>query len=151
MKLFLSSPGFHPPGEALCCSLRFCPPREAGAALMMLRLPVGEALPFFPGVLSPRGSSTLFLGVLSPKGSLVGVDDAALSSRCRTAVARHWAIRHISADNAVQPMKADAAPGLYTLLLSRRRRADVSDLRFTTTWSYSIYITLWAMNRVFGL
>ena len=83
---------------------------------------------FVPGVLSPRKSSSSFLGVSSPKGSWVGVDDATLASRCQTAVARRWAIRIIAADNAVRPMKADAVPGLYTLLPSRRRRADVSDL-----------------------
>ena len=83
---------------------------------------------FVPRVLSPRGRSLSFLGVFSPKGSWGGVDDAALASRCRTAVARCWAIRLIAANNAVRPMMADAAPGLYTLLLARRRRADVSDL-----------------------
>ena len=39
VKLFLSSPGFRPPGEALRCSSGFCPPREAGAESMMPRLP----------------------------------------------------------------------------------------------------------------
>ena len=108
----------------------FRPPSEAGAASMTLRLQAGEVLPFpfVPGVSSPRGSSSSFLGVLSPKGSWGGVDDAALASRCRTAVARCWAIRLIAANNAVRPLKADAAPGLYTLLLARRRRSDVSDL-----------------------
>ena len=58
-----------------------------------------------------------------------GVSDvAALASRCWTVVARRWYIRLIAADNAVRPMKADAAPGLYNLLPARRRRADVSDL-----------------------
>ena len=43
--------------------------------------------------------------------------------------AKRWAIRLIVANNAVQLMKvADATIGLYTLLPSRRRRADISDL-----------------------
>ena len=39
VKLFFHSPGFHLPGEVLRCSLGFLPPREAGAASMMPRLP----------------------------------------------------------------------------------------------------------------
>ena len=69
-----------------------------------------------------------FHGISSPKGSWGGVDDAALAIRCRTAVARCWAIRLIAADKAVHPVKADVAPGLYTLLPARRRSADVSEL-----------------------
>ena len=88
----------------------FRPPREAGAANV-------AAL-----------ASGLFLGVSSPKGSWGGVDDAALASGCRTAVAQRWEIRLIAANNTVRPMKADAAPGLYTLLPERRRRANISDL-----------------------
>ena len=95
---------------------------------MTLRSPEGEALPFIPRVSSPRGSYSSFLGVSSPKGIWGSVDDAALASGCRTAVARRWAIRLIVANNAVRPMKVDAASGLYTLLLAHRRRADVSDL-----------------------
>ena len=56
------------------------------------------------------------------------VDDAAIASECQTAVARRWAIHLIAADNAVRTMKADAEPGLYTLLPARKKRADVSDL-----------------------
>ena len=131
------SPGFSPQGKLgrpmlprspANFSSGFRPPREAGAASMTPRSPAGEALPFDPGVSSPRGSSWLFLGVSSPKGSWGGVDEAALASGCRTAVARRWAIRLIAANDAVQPMKANAAPGLYTILPARRRRADVSDL-----------------------
>ena len=95
---------------------------------MTPRSPAGEALLVVPGVSSPRGSSSSFLGVSSPKGSWGGVD-AALASGCQTAVARCWAIRLIIADNAVRSMKAaDAAPGLYTLLPARRRRAAISQL-----------------------
>ena len=97
---------------------------------MTPRSPAGGVLtfPFVPGVLSPRGSSSSFLGVSSPKGSWDSFDDAVLASGYWMAVARRWAIRLIAADNAVRPMKADAAPGLYTLLPARRRKADVSDL-----------------------
>ena len=124
----LLSLGFRPPGASLCRSSGFCPPREAGSASMLPRLPAGEGLLFVPRVLFSRGSSLSFLRVSYPKGSWGGVDDAALASWCRTAVARRWAIRLIIADNAVRPMEADAAPGLYTFLPARRRRADVSDL-----------------------
>ena len=110
------------------CASGFRPPREAGAASTTPRLPSDEALLFVPGVLSPRGSSLSFLRVSSPKGSWGGVNDAALASGCWTAVARRWAIGLIVADNAVRPMEANAAPGLYTLLPARRRRAGVSDL-----------------------
>ena len=110
------------------CYSGFRPPSKVGAASMTPRSPAGEALPFVPRVLSPRGSSLSFLGVLSPKRSWGGVDDAALARRCRTAVARRWAIRLIAANNTVRPVKADAAPGLNTLLPARRRRADVSEL-----------------------
>ena len=68
-------------------SLGFRPPREAGAASMLLLLPAGEAPLSFPRVSSPRGRSSFFLGVSSPKGSWGGVDDAALASECRTAIA----------------------------------------------------------------
>ena len=78
------------------CVSGFRPPREAGAASMTPRLPAGEALPFVPGVLSPRGRSSSFLEVSSPKGSWGGVNDAALASGCRTAVARRWAIHLFS-------------------------------------------------------
>ena len=94
---------------------------------MTPRSTAGEALLVVPGVSSPRGSSSSVIGVSSPKGTWGGID-AALASGCRTAVARRWAIRLIAADKAVRPMKADAAPGLYTLLPARRRRADVSEL-----------------------
>ena len=78
---------------------------------------------------SPAGEGLLFVpGVSSPKGSWGDVDDAALASGCRTAVAQRWAIRLIAANNEVRPMKADAAPGLYTLLPARRRRSEFSDL-----------------------
>ena len=132
------------------CSSGFRLPREAGAASMVTCSPEGEGLLFFPCFCPPGASlrlslgfrppreagaadvaalaSGLFLGVLSPKGSWGGVDDAALASGCRTAVARRWAIRLIAADNPVRLMKADATPGLYTLLPARRRKADVSDL-----------------------
>ena len=121
-------PGFRPPGESLRRSSGFRPPREAGATSILPRSPAGEGLLFVPGVSSPKGSSSSFLRFSSPKGSWGGVD-AALAIGCRTAAARRWAIRLFVADNAVRPMKAaDAAPGLYTLLPERRRRADVSDL-----------------------
>ena len=95
---------------AFCVPRGFRSPRESGSASMTPRSPAGEALPFVPGVLSPRGSSSTFLGVLSPKGSWGGVDDAALVSGCRTALARRWSIRLIAANDAVRPMRADAAP-----------------------------------------
>ena len=76
---------------------------------MFPRSPAGEALLSFPGVSSPRGSSSSFLGVFSPKGSWGGVNDAALASGCWTVVARRWTIRLIAADDAVRPIKADAA------------------------------------------
>ena len=96
---------------------------------------------FVPGVSSPRGSSSPVLGVSSPKESWGGVDDAALASGCRTAVAQRWEIRLIAANNAVRPMKADAAPGLYTLLPERRRRADVSDIYWISPSCGKTYIT----------
>ena len=61
------------------------PPREAGSAPMIPRLPAGCS----SGFLLPRDAmaadvaalaSRFFLGVLSPKGSWDGVDDAALPS-----------------------------------------------------------------------
>ena len=48
--------------------------------------------------------------VSSPNGSWGGADDDALASGCRTAVTRCWAIRLIAVDDAVRPMKVDAAP-----------------------------------------
>ena len=84
---------------------------------MTPRSPVGEVLPF-----------PFIPGVLSPKGSWGSVDNAALASGCRMVVVRRWAIRLIAADNAVLQMKADSAPGLYTLLPAQRRRAGVIDL-----------------------
>ena len=124
----LSSPCFLPPGESLRRSSGFRPPREVGAASMTPRSPAGGALPFVLRFFYPRGGSLSFLGVSSPKGSWGGVNDAALASRCWTAVAQRWAIHLIAANNSVLPIKANAAPGLYTLLPARRRRADVSDI-----------------------
>ena len=72
---------------------------------MTPRSPAGEALPFVPGVTSPRGSSSSFLGVLSPKVNWGGVDSA-LASGCWKAVSRSWSIRLIVADNSVRLMKA---------------------------------------------
>ena len=110
-KLFFGPWGFVPQGNLgwpmlllspANCSSGFRPPREAGAASLLSRSPEGEVLPFVPGVLSPRGSSSSFLGVSSPKVSWGSVD-AALASGCRTAVARRWAIRLFVADKAVRP------------------------------------------------
>ena len=58
----------------------------------------------------------VFPGVSSPKGRWGGVDDAALASRCQTEVARRWAIRLNTVDNAVRPMKTDNVQGLYAYL-----------------------------------
>ena len=118
VEALLLSPGFRPPREALLWSSGCHPPRESGSASMMPRSPANCYLGFRPP--SKAGAadvaalaSKVLLEVSSPKRSWGGVNDAALASGCRTAVARRWVIRLIAADNAGRPMKAaDAAPGL---------------------------------------
>ena len=71
----------------------------------------------------------MFPGVSSPKGSWGGVDDSARASGCRTAMKkRRWAIRQSPPTIWYDRLRPRMRQCLYTLLPSRRRRADVSDI-----------------------
>ena len=72
----------------------------------------------------------LLSGVSSPKGSWGGVDVAARASGCRTAIEkRRWAIRQSPPTIQFGRGGLKLRRGLYTLLLARRRRADVSNAK----------------------
>ena len=70
----------------------------------------------------------LLSGVSSPKGSWGSVDVAARASGWRTAIEkRRWAIRQSPPTIRFGRGRPKLRRGLYTLLLARRRRGDVSD------------------------